>query len=375
MTPRKVLYVIGNSQFGGGERDFLQLCRGLDRAAWTPLVAAAPGGEFERRAREAGCAFHALPFGRADMLATSRKLAALIASDGVDLVHAQGARACWMAERAARRAGRAKLVWTVAMPPERFDVAWWKRWLYRALERRAERGVDRFITVSEDLRALLTGGHGIAPAKVVAVPNAVEVDRFDPALDARAAVRASLGIDGAGPLVGTLGRLVYQKDLPNFLRAAGVVRAGFPSARFVVAGEGPLGEDLRALAAELGLADAVSFPGPRWDVPEFLSALDVFVLSSVQEGMPITVLEAMAMARPIAATALPGIRETLRDGETALLVAPQDPGALAAAVGRFLGEPALGRRLGAAARAAVEDRHDGRGRVARVAEIYAEVLR
>jgi glycosyltransferase involved in cell wall biosynthesis len=155
-----------------------------------------------------------------------------------------------------------------------------------------------------------------------------------------------------GPVtVVSVGRLRAPKDFLTLVRAAALLEPG--SFRIRIAGDGPDRERLVAEIDRLGLAAAVDLLGTQPDVGALLDAADVFVLSSTSEGLPMSVLEAMAAGLPVVASAVGGVPE-LVDGETGALVAPADPGALAAALARLVGEPQLRERLGAAGRRRAE---------------------
>jgi glycosyltransferase involved in cell wall biosynthesis len=169
------------------------------------------------------------------------------------------------------------------------------------------------------------------------VPLGIDLERFGAARAAPA---------GEVSLVGTVGRLAPQKDQETLLEAAALV----PEARFVLVGDGELRPELERRAAELGIADRVTFTGAREDVPELLASFDVFAHPSLFEGFCLAVLEAQAAGVPVVATPVGGIPETVVDGETGLLVPTRDPTALAAAIRRLLEDREFAQRLADAAR-------------------------
>jgi glycosyltransferase involved in cell wall biosynthesis len=172
--------------------------------------------------------------------------------------------------------------------------------------------------------------------------------------------------------VGTIGRLNAQKGHVHLVDAAARLRH-VEALRLVIAGDGDLLEPLRTRAAELGVAGRVVFAGHRTDVPDLLGAIDVFCLSSLYEGAPLALFEAMAAAKPIVSTAVDGCREVLADGDTALLVPPADAEALAAALERVACSPSLREDL--SRRAREESRkYDVRACVAAMQDLYDDVL-
>lgn len=190
----------------------------------------------------------------------------------------------------------------------------------------------------------------------VEIPSMVDPAEFDPA--ARAAARAELGLDAGTPLIGWVGRLDRKKRVEDFLRAAAIVHAAEPATRFVVIG-GPdafmpdYAEELRGLAAELGLGGVLRFLGDRPDVPRLLAALDVFVWLSRGEGMPHVIAEAGLAGLATVATPDNGALQQIADGESGLFTPHADPIVAAAAILRLARDPALRRRLGARLRAHV----------------------
>jgi glycosyltransferase involved in cell wall biosynthesis len=172
------------------------------------------------------------------------------------------------------------------------------------------------------------------------------------------------------PIVLTLARLDRQKGLYYLLEAAALV----PEAVFVLAGEGPEWPALEAQARALGLTKRVILLGYRDDVSDLLASCDVFVLPSLFEGLPLSVLEAMAAGKPVVATAIGGTDEAVVDGVTGLLVPPADPAALAKGIRMVLSDPVLSARLGAAGRARAHEQFSAEAMVRRVSDVYDELL-
>ena len=181
----------------------------------------------------------------------------------------------------------------------------------------------------------------------VVVPLGIDLERFGAAEPA---------LEKAGPLVGNVARLAEQKGQRYLLEAAARVVERRPDVRFVLVGEGELRPALESRARELGLGDRVLFTGAREDVPELLASLDVFAFPSLFEGLCVAVIEAQAAGVPVVATPVGGIRETVEDGKTGLLVPPRDAQALAGAILRLLEQPGEGKRLAAEAKRRVHAR-------------------
>jgi glycosyltransferase involved in cell wall biosynthesis len=180
--------------------------------------------------------------------------------------------------------------------------------------------------------------HGVDPEDALRGPQA------------RASARAGLGLDASVPVVGTVANFTPKKDHAGLLTAIDEVRERIDDVTLLLIGSGPLEDDLRARVAERGLEGHVRFLGPRDDVPALLPALDVFVLGSRFEGLPISLLEAMAAEVACVATGVGGIPEAITDGVQGRLVPPGEPGALAAAITEVLLDPTVRASMAAAGR-------------------------
>jgi glycosyltransferase involved in cell wall biosynthesis len=352
MALTAILFVIDNLEFGGGERGVLQLVQALAADGWGITVAAQAGGPFEAGVRGAGAAFVPVAMTRRAGLGTVLRLRGLVRAGGFALVHSQGARADFLTRLALLGLPGPRLVSTVQMPVEGFDVNPVRQAFYRVFDGLGRGRVDRFIVVSRALQRLLVEKRGLAAGRVALVANGVETDRLTPAARRQLAARArrALGVGEATLLVGAAGRLVWQKGFADLVAAMPGVLARVPAARLVIAGDGPLRDVLATQGRCAGLGDRLVLPGFQADIVPFLAALDVLVIPSVREGFPLITLEGMALGLPIVATAIDGVVEQIQHDTDGLLVPPGDPAALGAAVVRVLEDRTLGERLGQAAR-------------------------
>lgn len=368
----KILYVIDNLEFGGGERGFAQLARAL-KDRYDICFACQPGGLLGDRLKQFGVPIRALDFRRPLSLSRIIRLSAIIREEGVHLVHSMGARADSSARIAARLAGAPVAVSTVAMLVEGYDISLLKRVLYRMGDRLSERFCHGFIAVSDAVRKILVEVHRIPEQKVVRIYSGVELETFRPGRQDAFRLKRELGFDPEAPIVGTVGRLVYQKAHDVFLQAASLVVQAVPNAQFLIVGEGPLRPRLERMVERLGLRTC-RFVGFRVDIPNMISIIDVFVLSSILEGLPRVLLEALAMARAVVATSINGITEVAQHGVTGLLVSPGKPAALANAIISLLKDRELAGRLGEAGRKLVEERFAVNRMVEEVDQFYATLL-
>ncbi len=185
------------------------------------------------------------------------------------------------------------------------------------------------------------------------IPNAIDPELVLAQRSGRD-MRALLGIAPQAPLFGVVGRLSEQKGLPYLIRAMHLVRAALPEARLLIIGNGERRDELHALVTEQGLGDCITFLGPRSDAIDLIASLDAFVSSSLWEGLPTVILEAMLLGTPVVATNIAGSRDLVIDGATGLLVPPRDPAALAQAMLRMIREPANARAMAEHARSHIE---------------------
>lgn len=198
---------------------------------------------------------------------------------------------------------------------------------------------DQIVAVSVDLQRTLTERLHAPPEKVVLLYNGVDARRF--AAADRRKVRRELGIGDGEFVVGSAATLIEHKGFGYFLDAAPAVLAKAPGARFVIAGDGPLRAALEEKARTLGIAARVAFLGHRNDIPDVISSFDVSVLPSVTEGLPLALLEALAVGNPIVCTRVGGCPEIVDEGVNGFLVPSRDSAALAGSILRLYGDPAL----------------------------------
>ncbi len=344
----RIAYVIGELDKGGAEYQLYELLRHLDRRRFAPGVfVLAPGGWWVEPIRALGVPVEELPRrGSADVRRLARLRAAL-QRFAPHLLHT----ILWSGNSYGRLAALGLGI-PVVIAAERV-VTPYRGWQV-VVERALDRVTDAYLVNCEAIAAWQVERKRLPREKIEVIPNGIDLGRLPLfALDRRGA-RSAAGLRRDRRLVAGVGRLDAQKDFPTFLRAAAMIAAEFPDVDFLVVGEGGERAALEALARRLGLGARVVFTGLRHDVPRLLAAVDVLALTSLYEGFPNVLLEAMATGAVAVATDVGGCRELVTSGETGLLVPPRAPAAVAAAVGRVLRDPALARRLATAARQRVE---------------------
>jgi glycosyltransferase involved in cell wall biosynthesis len=344
-----ILQLISSEGYYGAESMLLALARTLPALGCGSIVGAfrdarAGHGELERRAARLGLQVETVPCaGRWDR-ETVGHIRKLVEAHGVDVLHTHGYKAD-VYGYAAAWPNRVALVATCHNWPSRLP----SMRAYAAIDRLVLRHFDRVATasgaVAEILRRWKLPAH-----KLKTIPNGVDME---PLREPAQSLREEPGAISGERLVGCVGRLVPDKGGAVLLSAAQAVLALFPNAKFVFAGEGPARAEWEALAVRLGIASKVVFAGRREDMAALYASLDVVVLPSFQEAMPMCLLEALAAARPVVATTVGAVPKVIVPGVTGLLCEPGDANALSMAILRLLRDPELGRTLGNHGRAHV----------------------
>ncbi|MBT8470171.1 MAG: glycosyltransferase family 4 protein, partial [Deltaproteobacteria bacterium] len=314
---------------------------------------------------------------------TVMELGKLMRAQHYDLVHTHAPVASALGRVAAKLAGIQRIVYTAHGFYFHDDMPRHQYALYHGVEKSIARITDRVLVQSqEDFDTAVTTGIGSA-AKIRYLGNGIDVARFDGAAvsaERRAQLRTELRVpDHHGPILGITGRITEEKGFGELIEAMSELREDFPEAHLIVIG-GQLSTERDAFQARLvdvigerGLDSHVTFTGFRDDVQELLGLLDVFVLPSYREGLPRSVLEAMAMELPVVATRIRGCREAVVDQVTGLLVPARDGGALKRAIAEILSDRALAQRFGKAGRERVVSTFDERFVFARLENYYREL--
>jgi glycosyltransferase involved in cell wall biosynthesis len=239
-----------------------------------------------------------------------------------------------------------------------------------ALSRWKYRQVDCFICASDAIRRMVIAD-GVPPARVVTVHEGIDLERVEAAPAAN--LHAELWLPHQAPIVGNVAALVPHKGQRHLIEAAAIVVTRVPDARFVIAGEGELGPALERQIKDHHLEKHVFLAGFRPDVLSVHKGFDIFVMSSVTEGLGTSLLDAMACAKPIVATTAGGMPEVVVDGTTGLLVPPRDHEAMADAIVRLLTDAKARRAMGAAGQARVREHFSAERVVQDTLEIYRRV--
>jgi len=346
VLPRiKVLHVITRFWAGAGGNTLLS-AEGMDPDRYEVWIAGVPGGDLWGRARAAGVRTVEIPGFRhtltlTDLLVLGR-LVRLIRRERFTVVHTHSAKGGFLGRAAARLCRTPVVVHTFHGLSFHPHMSRTRRAAYRFLERATRRSTHRFLAVAPRVAQQVVEERLALPGRVHVVPSAVDLGHIPEAFDPVA--RRALGVDRTTALIGTVGRIDTQKAPLDFIRMAAAVRAEHPGTAFVMIGDGPLEEDVRRLAEDLDIK--VALLGHRPDAAALVAGLDVFVITSLYEGLGRALTEALATARPVVATAVNGVPDLVEHGATGLLVPPADPEVAARAVGWLLDHPSEAAEMG-----------------------------
>jgi glycosyltransferase involved in cell wall biosynthesis len=349
----------------GGQNQVLVTVLGMRAAGHRAMLVAHAGGELRRRADEG---LELLPItSRTELdLSAAWRLSRAIKALRPDIVHAHDPHGVAMAALALSMSTQPKRAALVAA--RRVDF----RLKGNALSRWKYEQVDCFICASEAIRQILLAD-GVAKARTVTVHEGIDLGRVGSA--PTAPLHEELWLPHGSPIVGNVAALVPHKGQRHLVEAAALVVRQVPDARFVIAGEGELRSTLEQQIKHLGLEKHVILAGFRPDILSLHKAFDIFVLSSVTEGLGTSLLDAMACGRPVVATTAGGIPEVVRDGETGILVPPRDHQAMADAIVRLLRTERLRRDMGAAGLSLANAKFSAERMVAETLAVYERVVR
>ena len=369
-APARVLWLIKGLGIGGAERLLALAAPYLDRdrfeyqAAFLVPWKNALVEDLERAGIRTRCLDHRRPF---DLRVIGR-IARLVREEKIDIVHLHLPYSGVVGRIAARLTGVPCVVYTEHNVQNRYHP------LTRIANQATLRLCDLTIAVSDEVRDSLLRSPLSWGASVVAIPNGVDVEGLERAARVPPGVREEFGIPVDRLIVGTVTVFRPQKRLDVWLQAARAIADARPRSVFFLVGDGLNLRELRDMAGRLGLGDRIIFTGLRRDAARFIAAFDVFMMSSIYEGLPVAALEAMALGRPIVGTRVGGLPGLVQDGRHGFLVDFGDPAALAAKVVHLLDHPELCQALGEASAARIRESFSVQRMVSSTEQAYLKLL-
>ena len=347
----RILFVSTSTTVGGAEKTLFALATLIDHRRFpiAGVVSLKPQGHYARLLAEQGVNVQTLNSGRVPRLSDAKRLAAIIERERPDVVHA----VMYQAIQLARMAKPLTTVPFKLVSSPRVNYrsrSLWTLFVDRWLKKRDE----LLIAECDASRRFLLKALGYKPAKVLTIRNGVDLAGWPPSKIDRQKKRLDLRLGAADVLVGAVGRLDRQKGFATLIEAMARLKGG--PLRCAILGDGPERPRLEALIRRHHLEGSVWLLGEKSDIPSWLSAFDLYCLPSLWEGLPNSLLEAMALGLPVVASGVDGVPEALTSGKDGLLVPPAKPAALAAALKTLGGDPAKRAAFGAAAKATVNER-------------------
>jgi glycosyltransferase involved in cell wall biosynthesis len=366
--PVAIAQVLVSTRPGGGPQHVLAVAQGLRARGWRPIVAGPRDGPMFERFRAAGVETVALRTDRLSPL-TVLRLVRLIRRHRVRLVHSHGKGAGFHGRLAARLAGVPAVHTLHGLHYERYPRPVGAAYL--ALERRLSACTHVVVNVSRAQEAEGLALGLFTPGQSRVIRNGVDVAGLGARALDRWDARVTLGLDQSAPVVGTAARFDEVKRLDLLLRAAAAAPA--PGFDLVLIGDGPEAPRLRRLAQDLGLGRRVTFAGEIPGAAALFAAFDVFAVSSRKEGLPLAVLEAMALGLPVVASDIPAHREVLGEASGGLTEGTAE--AFAARLSAMLSDAEVRGRLGAENRTRARSEFDAHGMLDALEGVYREALR
>lgn len=354
----RVAHVVLSLDFGGMERIVVNLVReGQRRGQHCAVICLERPGHLALQAEMFGAPVYCIHKAPGLRPSTVGRIKRVLREFQPDVLHTHTPGGLLYAGRAARAAGVPLIVHTEHLNNTRHpSIGRLQRWRRTWLLWYAARCCSRFFCVSKDIAADLEAQRVVPGAKLGVLLNGIDTEQIARPTDA-AALRRSLKIPAQAPVIGSVGRLNPVKRQDLLIRSFARVRARFPEAHLVVVGDGPARDTLNTLVAQLQLQDSVHLVGSQMEPERYLQIMDIFVLSSSLEGLPLVILEAWAVGLPVVASAVGGVPDLISHDRNGLLFPSGDEAALASLLGELLENPARARGLGAEARREVNERY------------------
>ena len=371
MARVRLLECIRQGQIGGGETHLLSLVENLDRDRFDPVVLSFTEGPMVDRLKAMGITTHVIYTEKPFDVSKRKEVRQFLEEQGVELIHAHGTRAASNVMHVARQLG-IPVIYTVHGWSFHADQSFVMRNLRRLGERYLTSRSSLNISVSASNKQ--TGVEAIRGFRSRVINNGIDRNKFDPA-SVSGGLRHELGIPENTVLILFIARFTAHKQPLTLMKAFKEALPGGPAMHLVLVGDGDQKAQAQALVEEWGLGEKITLLPFRQDVPQVLASADVFVLHSLWEGLPIGLLEAMAMGKAIIATNVDGTREVVRDGENGLMVEAGDTAQLAKALVEMAKDADLRGRLGRCARETVRSKFDAAAMTREIEAAYTEVLK
>ncbi len=360
----KVLHVLSDTNIGGAGRYLFNLLSSMDNNRFEVVVACPCDGELEKQLKSKGIKVFTLEGGESSInLGHIKKLRQIISREKADIVHTH---ASFAGRIAGRMSGGCKVVMT------RHGLGSGKNGLIKRTVTTlvSKLFTDRIIAISRAVKISLIDS-GVPADMITIIHNGIDLSKFD---KVEGTLRNELGVAPDTPIVGIVARLVPEKGYEYAINAFYHVLKVYPLARLVIVGDGPLEESLKNMCVKLGIKDSVIFMGYRQKVENLEADFDVFVLPSISEGLGLALLEAMALGKPVIATATGGIPEVVKHEVNGVLVPPGNDVCLAERMIEILSDKERAEALGLEAQKTVNEKFDSKTMIEETQKVYMEIF-
>jgi len=360
----KVLHVLTDTNIGGAGRYLFNLLAGLPSKKYEFFVACPGGGELEKELKAREIRYFTLTGGESSLsFKHVKEILRIIKKERIDIVHTHAS----LSGRIAGRMAGCRVILT------RHGLDIKNKGLIKRLIAYiiARIFTDKIIAISRAVKINLIET-GVPADMIKIIHNGIDLSRFDliePTL------RLELGLSNDTTIIGVVARIVGEKGYEYILKAMPKVLELHPSALLVIVGDGPLKAQMQELAGKLGIYENTIFLGYRRDVEKLVADFDLFVLPSINEGLGLSLLEAMALGKPVIATEVGGIPEVIKNGKNGLLIPPGDEKALAMAILKILSSKDFSRKLGQVAKETVYEKFSAISMAQKTVELYDDILR
>jgi sugar transferase (PEP-CTERM/EpsH1 system associated) len=345
-----IMHVVLSLEYGGLEKVVIDLASHLNNGKYKVVICCLDRlGDLAKEAENRGIKVIFVKRKPGIDILLPFRLSKIFKDEKIDIVHTHNHAAMLYGTLGAKLTGIHKIFNTIHGREKKIKNAciWSMIWQMNS----------RIITISQDAKKELVKNSGINPGKIDVIYNGIDISRFKKS-------------DVDSNIIGTVSRLSLEKDNFTMLEAFKIVTSRIDNVKLTIAGDGPLRESLKFKVESLKLEGKVQFMGFRNDIPEILSRFNVFALSSLTEGISISLLEAMASSKPVVATNVGGNPEVVVDGETGILVPPKEPERIAEAIIKILSDRDMAKRMGEAGRKTVEEKFSLERMVKEYQEIY-----
>jgi glycosyltransferase involved in cell wall biosynthesis len=363
-----ILHLKTSAGTGGAEILLTYWPRYMDKVKFNQSAIFADNGPLVRNMQELGTKVECLT-----MLKTFKgfiqlsKLVSFLKQNRIDLIHAHGARVNFWGSFASLLTG-------VPIISTEHNIDLWRdnNYFLNSIDGLPARINKVRVGVSDAVCNMLKN-KGVNQEKIVCIENGIDVERFNISVDI-AAKRLEFGIRDGTKIIGTVGRLVEQKGHKYLLDAFKVMEDGFPDMKLLIVGDGPLMKTLKEQVSNLGLEGKVIFTGLRTDISELLAIMNIFVLPSITEGLPLVLLEAMAAGKPVVASAVSGIPYVIDDAVDGLLAGPTNFYELSEKMLMLIKNERLASELSQKAREKALSKYNAKGMIKKYENLYMNIL-